>query len=57
MAAKSKHQPTKTASREKLAIWIDLPDVAKLRALQERIGVPVSESVRRAVAEYLKKDR
>jgi hypothetical protein len=57
MAAKSKHQPTKTENREKLAVWIDLPDLAKLRALQERVGVPVSESIRRAVAEYLKKDR
>jgi hypothetical protein len=51
--AKTKHQPTKTANREKLAIWVDLPDLAQLRGIQERIGVPVSESIRRAISTYL----
>lgn len=51
--AKTKHQPTKTANREKLAIWVDLPDLARLRAYQEDIGVPVSESIRRAIAAYV----
>ena len=36
---------------------LDVEGVAKLRTLQKRIGAPVSESIRRAVAEYLKKDR
>jgi hypothetical protein len=36
-----------------LAVWVDLPDLTQLRALQERIGVPVSESIRRAISAYL----
>jgi hypothetical protein len=51
--AKTKYQPTKTKTREKLAIWVDAPDLAQLRALQERVGVPVSESIRRAISAYL----
>jgi len=31
--------------------------VAELKAIQKEIGVPVSESVRRAINEYLEKRR
>jgi len=50
---KSKHQPTKTDSREKLAIWVDNADLARLRAYQADIGVPVSESIRRAINSFV----
>jgi hypothetical protein len=50
-----KKSSTRTNDREKYAIWLDKQDLAKLRAHQDKIGVPVSESVRRAVKEYLKK--
>ena len=44
----------KTKRREKYAVWIDNNDLDRLREYQERVGVPVSESVRRAIKEHLK---
>jgi hypothetical protein len=44
---------TKTADREKYAVYIDNADLQALRDYQERIGVPVSESIRRAIASYV----
>ena len=44
----------KTEKREKYAIWIDNDDLERLREYQRRVGVPVSESVRRAIKTYLK---
>jgi hypothetical protein len=43
----------KTKNREKYAVWIDNGDLDRLREYQERIGVPVSESIRRAVKAYV----
>jgi len=43
----------KTKKREKYAVWIDNEDINHLREYQERVGVPVSESIRRAVKVYV----
>jgi hypothetical protein len=43
----------KTQKREKYAVWIDNGDLDRLREYQERVGVPVSESIRRAVKVYV----
>jgi len=43
----------KTKNREKYALWLDKADLARLREYQEWVGVPVSESIRRAVNAYL----
>jgi hypothetical protein len=45
--------PVKTKGREKYAVWIDREPLAKLRQYQEDVGVPVSESIRRAIDAYL----
>jgi len=47
---------TKTADREKIALWLDRPSLDTLREIQQDIGVPVSEQIRRAVTAYLQKD-
>jgi Ribbon-helix-helix domain len=44
----------KTKNREKYALWLDNDALARLRDYQEQVGVPVSESIRRAVDAYLK---
>jgi hypothetical protein len=46
-------QSTKTKEREKYAVYIDRADLERLREYQERVGVPVSESIRRAIAAYV----
>jgi|HubBroStandDraft_6_1064221.scaffolds.fasta_scaffold02308_12 hypothetical protein len=51
----SKKWQTESEDREKYAVWLDKDDLAKLRKHQEAIGVPVSESIRRAIKGYLKK--
>ena len=43
----------KTKKREKYAVWIDNDDLDRLREYQQRVGVPVSESVRRAIKAHL----
>ena len=43
----------KTKKREKYAVWIDNEDLDRLRDYQQRVGVPVSESVRRAIKAHL----
>jgi len=45
----------KTDNREKIAVWLDRQALATLRAMQKTLGVPVSESIRRAIAAYLEK--
>jgi len=50
-------QSTKTKEREKYAVYIDRADLERLREYQERVGVPVSESIRRAVAAYVENPR
>lgn len=47
---------TKTADREKIALWLDRPSLDTLREIQQEIGVPVSEQIRRAVTAYLEKN-
>jgi len=49
----SKSRLLKTKNREKYAVWIDNDDLARLRKYQQTVGVPVSESVRRAIKAYL----
>ena len=44
---------SKTKDREKYAVWLDNAALARLREYQEQVGVPVSESIRRAVDAYL----
>ena len=44
----------KTKNREKYALYLDNAALAQLRAYQDEVGVPVSESIRRAVDAYLK---
>ena len=50
----SKKVTSKSAEREKYALWLDNDSLAALRAYQEQVGVPVSESIRRAVEAYVK---
>ena len=38
---------------QKVAFWLKAEQLAKLRAIQKEIGVPVSESIRRAIDLYL----
>jgi Ribbon-helix-helix domain len=49
----SKSRLLKTKNREKYAVWIDNDDLDRLREYQQRVGVPVSESVRRAIKAHL----
>jgi len=44
---------TKTPNREKYSLYLDQADLDRLRELEREIGVPVSTSVRRAVAAYV----
>ena len=46
---------TKTKDREKYATYLDRKHLDFLRKHQEQVGVPVSESIRRAIAEYVEK--
>lgn len=39
--------------KEKVAFWLNSAQLAKLRAIHKEIGVPVSESIRRAIDLYL----
>jgi hypothetical protein len=48
-----KNRLLKTKNREKYAVWIDNDDLDRLRDYQQRVGVPVSESVRRAIKVHL----
>ena len=43
----------KKDDKEKYAVYLDRADLEKLREYQERVGVPVSESIRRAIAAYV----
>jgi hypothetical protein len=49
----NKSRLLKTKNREKYAVWIDNDDLERLREYQQTVGVPVSESVRRAIKAYL----
>ena len=50
----SKKVASKSAEREKYALWLDNDSLKALRQYQEDVGVPVSESIRRAVEAYVK---
>jgi len=50
---RGKSRLLKTRNREKYAVWIDNDDLDRLREYQQTVGVPVSESVRRAIKKYL----
>lgn len=50
----SKKVTSKSAEREKYALWLDNDSLKALRQYQEDVGVPVSESIRRAVEAYVK---
>ena len=43
----------KTKNREKYAVWVDNADLDRLREYQQTVGVPVSESIRRAIKKYV----
>jgi hypothetical protein len=49
----NKSRLLKTRNREKYAVWIDNDDLDRLREYQQMVGVPVAESVRRAIKAYL----
>lgn len=34
-------------------VWIDLMQWQALRDMQDKIGIPIAESIRRAIREYL----
>ena len=53
--ARKRVSTVKTKDREKYAVWIDRETLAQLRQYQEDVGVPVSESIRRALDAYLEK--
>lgn len=39
---------------QKVAFWLKAEQLAKLRTIQKKVGVPVSESIRRAIDLYLR---
>jgi hypothetical protein len=43
--------------KQKVAFWLNSEQLTKLRAIQKEIGVPVSESIRRAIDFYLQQRR
>jgi Ribbon-helix-helix domain len=48
-----KNRFLKTKKREKYAVWLDNDDLDRLREYQQAVGVPVAESIRRAIKAYL----
>jgi len=42
---------------KKVAFWLKPEQLAKLRAIQKEVGVPVSESIRRAIDQYVKQKK
>ena len=49
-----KRSPAKEKQdKEKYAVYMDRGDLQALRNYQAKVGVPVSESIRRAVRAYL----
>jgi len=43
----------KSEHREKYSLYLDRDDLERLRAHEQAIGVPVSESIRRAIRAHL----
>jgi hypothetical protein len=50
-----KKSAIKTGEREKIAVWLDHDQLAKLREIQRREDVPVSSMIRRAINDLLRK--
>jgi hypothetical protein len=48
-----RRQPKEKIDREKYAVYMDRGDLKVLRDYQAEIGVPVSESIRRAIKAYV----
>jgi hypothetical protein len=49
-----KRSPAKEKqAKEKYAVYMDRGDLRVLREYQEEVGVPVSESIRRAIRAYV----
>jgi Ribbon-helix-helix domain len=44
---------TRTADREKFALWLDNDLLKRLRDYQEDVGVPVSVSIRKAIEAFV----
>jgi hypothetical protein len=55
MMAKVKTSPTRTLEMEKFSVYLPHQVMAELRQIQFDVGVPVAESIRRAVEDYLKR--
>jgi hypothetical protein len=46
---------TKTDKREKIAVWLEKTQIAKMRKIQENEDVPIAAQIRRAVDEFLER--
>ncbi len=46
---------TKTEDREKIAVWLDKPQITKMRKIQETEDVPIAAQIRRAIDEFLER--
>jgi len=46
---------TKTDRREKIAVWLNKDQIAKLRKIQEQEDVPIAAQIRRAIDEFLER--
>jgi hypothetical protein len=51
--ATTKTLTTKTAEREKVAVYLENEQIAALRKIQETEDIPIAAQIRRAVKEYL----
>lgn len=49
----AKKPESKIEDREKYTLWLNTAELDRLREYQQAVGVPVSESIRRAISDYL----
>jgi hypothetical protein len=49
----AKKTESKTEDREKYTLWLNTAELDRLKEYQQAVGVPVSESIRRAISDYL----
>lgn len=49
----AKKPESKTEDREKYTLWLNTAELDRLKEYQQAVGVPVSESIRRAISDYL----
>jgi hypothetical protein len=52
-AGMAKKTASTASDREKYTLWLDKAELDRLKDYQQAVGVPVSESIRRAIADYL----